>query len=227
MLVVTINDQHMAITRATLIHIGRSAAFHPVRLGDGFGRDGVKRKALTRGIVHAIAFVPVLKGHGLERLGTIHYGIRHAVHIRTPRRDLTTKIRVKVPRATVVDEIDIRWRIGINRGRLDVVIPPVIGGKDGGRIVGQRGPLYRHRRRTDKAKRLVRSAQMHEYQHTRQRVQKTHGLACENKKSAFGLIPIEMTTPLTYRPRTALPPLAESGLSVPHVHTHRSLSQTL
>src|SRR5262249_24966620 len=205
----------------------RGTTFHPVCLGHGFGRDGVKRKALARGIVNAIAFVPVLKGHGLERLDTRHNGIRHAVNIRTPRRDLTTKIRVKAPRATVVDEIDIRWRIGIKMRRLDVLIPPVIGGKAGGRIVGQRGPLYRHRRRTDKAKRLVRSTQMHEYQHARQRVQKTHGLASENKKYSFGLIAIEMTTPMTYCHRTALHPLAESGSSVPHVHKHRSLSQTV
>src|SRR5262245_33271034 len=227
MLVVTINDQQMAITRTALIHRGRGTTFHPVCLGHGFGRDGVKRKALARGIVHAIAFVPVLKGHGLERLGPPHNGIRHAINIRTPLRDLTTKIRVKTPRATVVDEIDIRWRIGINRGRLNVLIPPVIGGKEGGRIVGQRGPLYRHRRRTDKAKRPIRSTQMHEYQHTRPRVQKTHGLASENEQYAFGLIAIEMTTPMTYRHGTALHPLAASGSLVLHVPTNRSLDQTL
>ena len=84
-LVRAVDDDQMAIGRAPLIDVRRRAALDPMRPRDRLRRKRVERDALTRRVIDAVAFVPILERHRLFRLIAVDDRVRHAVNVDTAR----------------------------------------------------------------------------------------------------------------------------------------------
>ena len=129
-MVIAIDDEQMPIAARPEIEVAGLAVFDPVRLCDRLVGNWVKRKALVRGVVHAVAFVRVVELNCLLRERAVDYGVGKAVNLNAAGRDVAAEVRMHAARRSVVDERHVARRCSVDRRGREDEVPPIVRGEE-------------------------------------------------------------------------------------------------